>query len=594
MEGVSWHFCIVYLFSVYSNGEPMTCDVRARTDSGWVCGLRRVADDGVVFASFLGVPYARQPVGQLRFAELKPAEPWNDYLDATQEGPVCPQYDKVYGNLVRPDREMSEACIRANIHVPEAALPSSDASSSPVEDPFGHAAGLQRDDPKEEHKGLPILVFIHGGGFQSGSGDTDLHGPEYLVGKGMLVATFNYRINVFGFLSINTPDIPGNAGLRDMITFLRWMKKNARSFGGDPENVTLMGQSAGAACAHILSLSESAKGLFKRLILLSGTGIPSFFSASPIYAKTIATMFLKQLGINSTNPEEIHKELITVPLERIIKANQQVQFDIGLTSFVPVVEGIHPGVTRVLDDEPIDLIKRGRGKEYPIIMGFTNAEGEFFRRRIQYQDLIGRIQNNSALLLNSRLVFSTPPNVSRDLGKKVGSKYFNGPPNLEDFIKIVTYNFFEYPAFKLAQWRSETDSAATYMYEFSYTSDLNIIRDALMLVDYEGATHVEDLTYVFKERQYLGDFGTLPPRDNLIKAWMTSFIYNFMMCSNPTCIEDEVSPWPKVQKGSLNYQVVAEPAYNSEPTPKQWDMISFFDSIEEKARNTAFSTPTAA
>ena len=106
------------------------------------------------------------------FQELQPLDPWPDVLVTAEEGPICPQYDEVYGRLARPVG-MSEACILANVHVP---------------------LGFSDDGPKAKCKGLPILVFVHGGGFQIGSGDSDVHGPEYLVSKGVIVITFNYRL----------------------------------------------------------------------------------------------------------------------------------------------------------------------------------------------------------------------------------------------------------------------------------------------------------------------------------------------------------------------------------------------------------------
>lgn len=207
-------------------------------------------------------------------------KPWHYLLDATQEGPICPQHDEIYSRLMAPYRGMSEACIYGNVYVPTAALTDTD---NRYKDYL-----LRIGERQVKKSGLRILVFIHGGAFQSGSADADLHGPEFLVGDGIIVITFNYRyslvcsviqgfqlhlssiaisftrINVFGFLSLNTSEIPGNAGMRDMITFLHWVQRNARHFGGDPDDVTLMGHSSGSTNAHLLSLSKAAGGLFKR------------------------------------------------------------------------------------------------------------------------------------------------------------------------------------------------------------------------------------------------------------------------------------------------------------------------------------------
>lgn len=165
-----------------------------------------------------------------------------------------------------------------------------------------------------------------------------------------------------------------------------------------------------------------------------------------------------------------------------------------------------------------------------MIIGFTNAEGEFFRWRIKYYGVISQVNANSALLLNNRLLFSTSANVSRTLGRQVADKYLTGPTNLDDLVKIFGYNFFKYPAFKLVQWRLETGSASTYLYHFTYESDLNIVKSVLMLEDYCGATHLEDLLYVFRDNQYLGHYGRLPARDDFMRHWMTTFFYNFMIC----------------------------------------------------------------
>ncbi|KAG6442070.1 hypothetical protein O3G_MSEX002100 [Manduca sexta] len=544
--------------------KDFVCEVRVKVEGGWVCGVTRQSTSGVEYDSFRGIPYARQPLGELRFKELQPVEPWPHHLDATKEGPICTQTDEIYGLQFQPHQGMSESCIYANIHVPR---------KSPAE----------QHEADQHEAGLPILVFIHGGGFQSGSSNLDMHGPDYLISRGIIVITFNYRLNVFGFLSLNTSEIPGNNGLRDQVTFLRWLQRNAKAFGGNPEDVTLSGHSAGSTSAHLLSLSPATKGLFRRVILMSGTAFPSYYSPSPIYARLVATMFLTRLGINTTDPVAIHKQLVTIPIERIVEANRVVQYETGIVTFVPVVEAKHPGVTRIIEDDPEELVKRGRGKEYPLIIGYTTTECEVFKWRLDYIKMLDRIEKNPLLILPPNLIFSVPPTEGLELARRVRMRYFHGKPTLDEYIILCTDEIFKHAVYKLAQWRSES-GAPVFLYEFSYETEFNVLAKALFLDEYKGATHGEDLSLVFRSTALLREKGALLPTDNRMKDKMITFFTNFMKCDDPTCSKDiTTSPWPPVFNSHvLNYQVINNPGeyHNRGPTHEQWDMIKFFDSLE--------------
>ncbi|CAK1583915.1 unnamed protein product [Parnassius mnemosyne] len=560
--------------------EPVTCDVRTRIESGWICGLRRWAENNTVYASFRGVPYAKQPLGELRFKELQPVEPW-DYLDASEEGPICPQQDVFYGKLMT-SQKMDEACIYANIHVPIEALPATTQRrpSRDLQPPY--ETGLS-DEEEERHPGLPILVFVHGGGFAFGSGDSDLHGPEYLVSKGLIVITFNYRLNALGFLSLNTSSIPGNNGLRDIVTLLRWVQTNARAFGGDPEQVTLAGQSAGASAAHLVSLSPAAEGLFKRLILMSGTAIPTFYTTSPAYAKFIANMFLSQLSINTTEPEEAHRQLIQIPIEKIMNANSLLIDQMGLTTFLPVVENHFPGVTTIIDEDPEILMAQGRGKDTPMLVGFTTAECESFRPRFEQIDILTRLNENPLLMISPNVIFNTPTSDLLNIAKRVEQRYFNGLPSMDKYIKCCSDTYYIYPAFKLAQRRVAMDGAPVFLYQFSYEGEFNVIKEANG-IKYKGVGHVEDLTYVFRVNSMLGSHISFPPSndDDMMKGWMTKIVRNFVSCSKPTCNRHQ-GPWLPVDK-ELRYQDIVRTSYywSTYPNQSQHEMMQFFDSIYNK------------
>ncbi|CAD0204073.1 unnamed protein product [Chrysodeixis includens] len=380
---------------IVKTSEELRCNVRLRIESGWVCGLIRLAEDGREYASFRGVPYAQQPVGQLRFKELQPARPWPHLLDATEEGPICPQHDEIYENLIEPHR-----------------------------------------------------------------------------------------------------------------------------------------------------------------------------------------------GINGTNPDDIHDALIKTPLEDILRANTRIQYDFGLVSFLPVVEPQYPGVTRILDDTPTNLMIKGRGNELPFLVGFADQECDYFRRRLEYLKILSRIEKNPLLVLPARIPFSTLPNVALQLAEKVIKRYFHEKPNIHDYLEICRDTFFEYPSFKMGQLRDEMKAAPLYLYQFRYVSDYSVIKAGLRL-QYKGTTHVEDQTFVLKDNVILGGDKALQrsDRDNLMQELMTSFVVNFIQCNDPTC--DVKSGWRPLRAGDLNYLDINDPVrlHNTLPTHDQKDMIEFLDGIESIARN---------
>ncbi|XP_028177931.1 uncharacterized protein LOC114365532 isoform X2 [Ostrinia furnacalis] len=221
------------------------CEVAAKTEQGYVCGRIRNATNGAKYASFRGMQYGTQPLGELRFKELLPPPSFDGLFNATEAGPICAQVDVLYtpNNLVAP-LSSGEDCIRINVHVPYDYLPAINATSN--------SSNL-----------LPVMFWIHGGAFSYGSGDADVHGPEYLMTKDVILVTINYRLHVFGFLSLDNEYIPGNNGLRDCITALKWVQSNIRNFGGDPARVTISGESAGAVMTHLLSISNATQGLFQ-------------------------------------------------------------------------------------------------------------------------------------------------------------------------------------------------------------------------------------------------------------------------------------------------------------------------------------------
>lgn len=168
-----------------------------------------------------------------------------------------------------------------------------------------------------------MIVWIHGGGWKSGSGGTDLHGPDYLISEDIILVTINYRLGILGFLRVEDPslDVPGNAALKDMVMALQWVQKNISKFGGDPNNVTIMGESAGAAAVHLISVSPMAKGLFHKIIAQSGTALSPF--ALNKHPRSVIK-WAQEIGSNASTEVEALEFLCNATAEQLVDAETKI------------------------------------------------------------------------------------------------------------------------------------------------------------------------------------------------------------------------------------------------------------------------------
>ncbi|KAL1396196.1 hypothetical protein pipiens_001254 [Culex pipiens pipiens] len=199
------------------------------------------------FNAFIGIPYAKPPTEELRFSNPVRNEPWKRGIvyNATEDKPMC-----VQKNDLLPNAKVSgeEDCLYLNVYQPMV----HSSSKTP----------------------LPVMVYIHGGGFFAGGASPSIIGPEYFMDtRRVILVTFQYRLGVFGFLSTGDEVAPGNFGLKDQVMALRWVKHNIASFGGNPDLVTIFGQSAGGASVHMHMISPMSDGLFSRAIVMSGNAI---------------------------------------------------------------------------------------------------------------------------------------------------------------------------------------------------------------------------------------------------------------------------------------------------------------------------------
>lgn len=227
----------LYLFAILLMCHQISCEI-VEIDDGMIEGTVMETRMGESFHAFLKIPFAEAPVDDLRFLEPQPVLKWSDVRNAMEYSPMCTQTTRISGT------EVSEDCLYLNVFSKN--LP---------------------DTPNVSLK--PVIAYIHGGAFQIGSASE--HEPNLLMERDVVLVTINYRLGAFGFLSLGTREIPGNAGYKDQVQALRWIQENIAKFGGDPQSVTLMGNSAGAYSTTAHMVSPMSQGLFHRVIALSGS-----------------------------------------------------------------------------------------------------------------------------------------------------------------------------------------------------------------------------------------------------------------------------------------------------------------------------------
>ncbi|XP_065225803.1 esterase FE4-like isoform X2 [Planococcus citri] len=297
------------------------------------------------YFSFLGIPYAEPPIGDLRFKPPVEAKNWHGVFKANKEGGQCYQttFEKtaVYG---------TEDCLYLNVFIPEW--------------------------PDNETK-RAVMLNVHGGGFCSFSGSPLTSSADHLMNYDVILVTFNYRLHVLGFLNLGLPECAGNMGLKDQLIAFRWVKENIEYFGGDPNNITLFGQSAGASSIHLHMMSPLSHDLFHKCILQSGSALSSWsFSDSP---EERAFELGRILGFHGNDKRELLEFLKSTPVRDLSMANESLRNELkkrypGKSTSYPFLPSIEiPSEAAILTDHPEKLLKNTR--KIPVIVGMNDKEG---------------------------------------------------------------------------------------------------------------------------------------------------------------------------------------------------------------------------
>ncbi|MDJ0852499.1 MAG: carboxylesterase/lipase family protein [Myxococcota bacterium] len=457
---------------------------KARTRAGLVEGIS-IPEVEV----FRGIPFARPPVGKLRFRPPQPVEPWSGRREAKQFGPSAPQWGQLPAFARRliaaGPGGLSQDCLYLNVWTPAC-----------------------------DRARRPVMVWIHGGAFTMGSGSTPLYAGTHFAKRGdVVVVTLNYRLGAFGFLNLRSlsgrSDAPANLGLLDQIAALEWVRDNIEAFGGDPGNVTIFGESAGGMSVGTLLGVPRAEGLFHRAICQSGA---AHNVTPPEYAAIVAERFIRELGTRADDMDALQG----APVGAIMRAQSAASLFFGVNTmpWQPSVDG------DLLPRAAIESIRLGLNPEVPVLVGTNRDEWKLFTfgnlamRRLSEEGLARQVE--SAL---SGTGVAARPVVQRALevyGPE-GSRRGRQSPS-ERWSSFMSDRIFHHPAAQLASERSRL-GAPTWAYLFTYVPPL--LRGQL------GACHGLEIPFVFGtlRQRVLGlTLGALPSArtvsERMQDAWL--------------------------------------------------------------------------
>ena len=471
--------------------------VQVRTANGVLEGVVS-ADDQV--RSFKGIPFAAPPVGSLRWKPPQPAPPWSGVRKAVDYGPR-PMQGRIFNDMVFHDNGPSEDCLYLNIWMPE-----------------HHAPGK-----------LPVMVWIFGGGFTAGSTSEARQDGGNLSKKGVIVVSPGYRLGVFGFFA--HPELTaesghnasGNYGLLDQVAALKWVGANIAAFGGDPDNVTIFGESAGSFSVSALMASPLSQGLFRRAIGESG----AFFNTNqPVKSRTeaeAAGVKFAESAFSTTSLEALR----AMPARYLLRAALKVPRGY----FRPDIDGYF------LPANCLAIYAAGQQSHVPLLAGWNRDEGSFKAYFTNNAPTLknyvkrarGRFGTNAEAFLN---VYSA----TTDAEAKRAAQDFAGD------------RFIAYGTWKWLEMQLQTGEAPVFRYKFDQTLPL---RAHAKRSTEPTAPHASDIEYVFQTLSSKH----LPwrPEDRKVSELMADYWINFAKTGDPN--GPGLPPWPAYNRRE-GYQVM--------------------------------------
>ncbi len=490
---VSYHckfFLIVFVCALAVTSSALADNgLTVKTDRGKVAG--KLASNGQVRA-FFGIPYAAPPVGPLRWKPPQPIAKWHNVRSATTFGAHCMQ-PTLFVDMIFHDPGQSEDCLTLNVWTPA----------------------------KKKNAGLPVMVWIYGGGFVTGGTSEPRQDGEYLARKGVIVVSMNYRLGVFGFFALpalaqeSPRHAAGNYGLMDQTAALRWVRSNIRAFGGDPTEVTIFGESAGSISVSAQMASPLSQGLFVRAIGESGGAFgPGDFAAPSLQRSEERGKAFVQAAFGSSDISSLR----AISAAELLKA-ATVSPHGGDSIFIPNIDGIF------LPESMSAIYAQGKQVHVPLLAGWNKDEGAFEFAAMPNPPTLDSLQAIATKRFGSQ---------SQEFLHVYAAKNDAEVARvLEDFAGDT---FIAYSTWAWLEAQVKTGDAAVFRYHFDLGSPGDPVHPASL-----GAFHSDDINYVF------GTLDSRPgakwrPEDYKLSEQMQTYWTNFARTGNPN--GSGIPDWP--------------------------------------------------
>lgn len=539
-----FHLMVIGESTASPKEEPIV-----HTPLGKVRGHTMTSREGRRFFAFSGLPYAKPPVGKLRFQPPEPPVPWTGVRDAKEDGPFCLQYN--HFDTVREPIGV-EDCLYLSLYT-------HNVSGS-----------------------APVLVHFHGGGFSSGNGARNT-GPQYLMDEDVVIVDVNYRLSMFGFLSFGDLEMPGNQGMKDQVQSLRWVQQNIARFGGNPKSVTIFGESAGAGSVYHHTVSLLSRGLFHKAIAESGSSYNAWAVRHSRDARKSSFFLLSLLGCNHTSSSEAVACLLSKDANEIVLQSQYMlgwQID-KKYDFVPVLEPPSPGAFLV------GPVSKWKHEPVPFMMGTTSGEGllrtlYFPYYNMSYEWFTDNFEELAPLSLMISNTSTTPLEVVRAL-----RQYYL--PNKEitenDWYNLTMLYGDSWFAIGILDGANK-HPGGVYFYYFDYLGENSVGGKDRNTTIIFGAFHTEEINFLW----YRKEIGELKGQDLEVSKKVVKMWTDFAKYGTPAPKGSGLQ-WKKWTPKEHNYLEISKKGYKpkvgfAEEKYRFWKTLNYYDLFDNNMYST--------